>query len=173
MFMMSFIVVIVFVSGSENLLAILIVCLHLYCWNSNYDKFTKFVNLGHLLQISGADPGFQVRGGVLKKIAPSGGRRENFWVYFVWKITILRQKIFCFSILGGRAGCDPPTPGSAPEFDVIGHDKLPVFVVGLKLMFQGFLISWKKPVVFSVSCSWFIHYNWPSIRWWTIVIDVL
>jgi hypothetical protein len=29
--------------------------------------------------ISGADPGFQVKGGVLKKIAPSRGRRENFW----------------------------------------------------------------------------------------------
>ena len=28
----------------------------------------------------GADPGFQVRGGALKKIAPSGGRRGNFWV---------------------------------------------------------------------------------------------
>ena len=26
-----------------------------------------------------ADPGFQVRGGALKKIAPSGGRRENVW----------------------------------------------------------------------------------------------
>ena len=32
--------------------------------------------------ITGADPGFQVRGaggGALKKIAPSGGRRENCW----------------------------------------------------------------------------------------------
>ena len=28
---------------------------------------------------TGADPGFQVRGGALKKIAPSGGRREHFW----------------------------------------------------------------------------------------------
>jgi hypothetical protein len=28
---------------------------------------------------TGADPGFQVRGGGLKKIAPSGGRHENFW----------------------------------------------------------------------------------------------
>jgi hypothetical protein len=28
---------------------------------------------------SGADPGFQVRGGALKKIAPSGGRHEHFW----------------------------------------------------------------------------------------------
>ena len=69
---------------------------------------------------SEADPGFQVRGGALKKNAPSGGRRETFWGisceksrfyakksdffqwrrearkllgYFVWKITILRQKI--------------------------------------------------------------------------------
>ena len=30
-------------------------------------------------RIAGANPGFQVRGGALKKIAPSGGRRENFW----------------------------------------------------------------------------------------------
>ena len=29
--------------------------------------------------LTGADPGFQVRGGALKKIASSGGRRENFW----------------------------------------------------------------------------------------------
>jgi hypothetical protein len=31
------------------------------------------------LSVSGADPEFQVRGGALKKIAPSGGRRENCW----------------------------------------------------------------------------------------------
>jgi hypothetical protein len=29
--------------------------------------------------MAGADPGFQVRGAHLKKIAPSGGRRENCW----------------------------------------------------------------------------------------------
>ena len=29
--------------------------------------------------LSGADPGFQVRGGALRQIAPSGGRHENFW----------------------------------------------------------------------------------------------
>jgi hypothetical protein len=29
--------------------------------------------------LPGADPGFQVRGSALKKIAPSGGRRENIW----------------------------------------------------------------------------------------------
>ena len=86
--------------------------------------------------IPGADPGFQVRGGALKKIAPSGGRCENFWGisceksrfydkesyffqlrreartflgYFVWKITILRQKIIFLPILGGaRVRCPPP-----------------------------------------------------------------
>ena len=31
------------------------------------------------LTISGADPGFQVRGGTFRKIASSGGSRENFW----------------------------------------------------------------------------------------------
>ena len=30
-------------------------------------------------QDAGADPGFQVRGGALKKIAPSRGRSEKFW----------------------------------------------------------------------------------------------
>ena len=28
---------------------------------------------------SGADPGFKVRGGVLKIMAQSGARREHFW----------------------------------------------------------------------------------------------
>jgi lipoprotein NlpI len=32
---------------------------------------------------SGADPGFQVRGGVLKKIVPRGGRREIVGVFRV------------------------------------------------------------------------------------------
>ena len=97
--------------------------------------------------LSGADPGFQVRGGALKKIAPSGGRREIFLGYFVWKITILRQKIIFFSncggsrengwgisckkhdftpkiiffpsFRGGGAGCAPP--GSAPA--IVSIDK--------------------------------------------------
>ena len=42
--------------------------------------------------ISGADPGFQVRGGALKIIAPSGARCENFWGISCIKITILRKK---------------------------------------------------------------------------------
>jgi hypothetical protein len=39
----------------------------------------------------GADPGFQVRGGALKKIAPSGGRRENFWGILCENSRFLRQ----------------------------------------------------------------------------------
>ena len=89
------------------------------------------------MNTSGADWGFQVRGGgsAFKKIAPSGGRCKKFWGisceksyffqswreaqiclgYFVWKITILSQKIIIFPILGGahtRSGVcfhlDPP-----------------------------------------------------------------
>jgi hypothetical protein len=106
--------------------------------------------------ISGADPGFQVRGGALKKIAPSGGRREHFWGisceksrfyakksyffrlrrearkflrYFVWKITILRQKIIFFPILGGaHLKKLPRAEGGAKIFGVFrvkNHDFTP------------------------------------------------
>ena len=60
-------------------------------------------------------PGFQVRGGALKENAKKSDffqwRREarKFLGYIVWKITILRQKIIFFPILGGsRAGGAPP-----------------------------------------------------------------
>jgi hypothetical protein len=89
------------------------------------------------LVLQGRIQDFKLGGGgaALKKIAPSGGRRIIFWGilceksrfytkkssffqlrrearkflgYFVWKITILRQKIIFFQILGGaRAGCAP------------------------------------------------------------------
>jgi hypothetical protein len=53
---------------------------------------------------------FKLGEGALKKIATSGGRLENVLGYFVWKITILRQKFLFFPILGGgggRTGCVP------------------------------------------------------------------
>ena len=31
------------------------------------------------INYTGADPGFQVRRGALKKFAPSGGSRQKFW----------------------------------------------------------------------------------------------
>ena len=46
------------------------------------------------------------------------GEARNFLGYLVWKITILRQKIIFFPILGGAR------PGSAPVivFDIIHFD---------------------------------------------------
>ena len=46
--------------------------------------------------VSGADPGFQVRGGVLKKIAPSGGRREKFWGISCEKSRFYAKKSYFF-----------------------------------------------------------------------------
>ena len=65
--------------------------------------------------LTGADPGFQVRGGALKKIAPRGGRHNLFWVFRV-KNHDFTPKNLIFSNFrrgGGRAGCTPP--GSAPD----------------------------------------------------------
>ena len=67
------------------------------------------------MSFTGADPGFQVRGGggAVKKIAPSGGRRENFGVFRV-KNHDFTPKNHIFPIFGGaRAGCAPPE--SAPD----------------------------------------------------------
>jgi hypothetical protein len=59
---------------------------------------------------AGADPGFQVRWGAFKKIAPSGGRRENVWGISCEKSRFYAKKILFFQILGrGRGGgLDPP-----------------------------------------------------------------
>jgi hypothetical protein len=66
------------------------------------------------LTCTGADPEFQVRGGALKQNCAERREARNFFVYFVWKITILHpKKIIFFPILGGsRAGVPPP--GFAP-----------------------------------------------------------
>jgi hypothetical protein len=56
----------------------------------------------------GADPGFQVRGGALKKIAPSGGRCKNSCGISCEKSRFYAKKS-CFPISGGA-----PPPGSAP-----------------------------------------------------------
>jgi hypothetical protein len=47
--------------------------------------------------ISGADSGFQVRGGrAIKKIAPSGGRREHFWGISCEKSRFYAKKSYFF-----------------------------------------------------------------------------
>jgi hypothetical protein len=48
---------------------------------------------------TGVDPGFQVRGGsALKKIEPSGGRRENCWGISCEKSRFYAKKIIFFPI---------------------------------------------------------------------------
>ena len=44
-----------------------------------YKDVDKLMEIHTCVHIPGADPGFQLRGGALKKIAPSGERHENFW----------------------------------------------------------------------------------------------
>ena len=63
------------------------------------------------ITVPGADPGFQVRGGgALKKIAPNGGRRENFW-----GISCEKSRFYAKN----RPPPPPPPPGSAPEYGKI------------------------------------------------------
>jgi hypothetical protein len=54
------------------------------------------------LRDPGADPGFQVRGGALKKIATSGGRREHFLGFsnFRGKLTLILIIVLKNIILG-------------------------------------------------------------------------
>jgi hypothetical protein len=46
--------------------------------NHRFWDFFDAILKNEMEESTGADPGFQVRGGALKKMAPSGGRRENF-----------------------------------------------------------------------------------------------
>ena len=47
---------------------------------------------------SGADPGFQVRGGALKKIAPSEGWRKNFSGISCEKLRFYAKKSYFFQL---------------------------------------------------------------------------
>jgi hypothetical protein len=62
-----------------------------------------------LISLPGADPGFQVRGGALKKIAPSGGRRENVWGISCEKNHDFTPKNHIFSSLRGGGVPSAPT----------------------------------------------------------------
>ena len=59
--------------------------------------------------IQGRIQDFKSGGGTLKKIAPSGGRRENIWGILCQKSRFYAKKSYFFPILGGRV-----PPGSAP-----------------------------------------------------------
>ena len=132
----------------------------LQCLSNNIFIFSQIVlhivSLQSLFSISrdkagkwatGADPGFQVRGGeYLKKLRRAeeganilgvfrvtnhyftpknhsfynyGGRREQFWGISCEKSRFYAKKTYFFPILGGgRAPGAPPPPGSAPELPI-------------------------------------------------------
>ena len=80
---------------------------HYYDINRNYCRLTMFsiyCNQGRIQD-------FKLGGGALKKIAPSGGRRENVWGISCEKSRLYANKSYFFPILGGAP---PPPLGSAP-----------------------------------------------------------
>ena len=76
---------------------------------------------------AGADPGFQVRGGgALKKIAPNGGRRENFWGISCKKSRFHTKKHILSNIRGGGgARRVRPPPWIRPCY-VLGNENMAV-----------------------------------------------
>ena len=117
--------------------------------------------------ITGADPGFQVRGAHLKKLrrAEGGakifgvfrvknhdftpknhiffncrGRRENFWGISCEKSRFYAKKIIFFPILGGaRAGCAPPE--SAPVYSYTSV-RNPVWILLFDCIYCIYVIQW-------------------------------
>ena len=62
----------------------------------------------------GTDPGFQVRGGALKKIAANGGRRENFGGISCENHDFTPKIIFFPILEGGARRMRPPPPWIRP-----------------------------------------------------------
>ena len=81
-----------------------------YEWVSDYHLTQKNEQFSATcIPLQGRIQDYKLGGGAhLKKLRRAEEARK-FLGYFVWKITILRQKIIFFPILGGaRAGCAPP-----------------------------------------------------------------
>jgi hypothetical protein len=55
-------------------------------------------NTTRAVLVTGADPGFQVREGALKKIAPSGGSREKIWGISCEKSRFYDKKSYFFQL---------------------------------------------------------------------------
>ena len=84
---------------------------HLQVLCNNYSKYYTPKDNGTcgIIDIAGADPGFQVRGEMyLKKNAPSGGRRENVWGISCEKSRFYAKKSYFFQFQGGLCRVRPP-----------------------------------------------------------------
>ena len=57
-----------------------------------------FPTMPFIYRVAGADPGFQVRRGALKKIASNGGRREKCWGISCEKTRFYAKKSYSFHL---------------------------------------------------------------------------
>ena len=73
----------------------------------NMDQVPEIIDQPNQHHQQGRIQDFKI-GGALKKIAPSGGRRENVWGISCKKSRFYAKKIIFFPILGGGAGCTFP-----------------------------------------------------------------
>jgi hypothetical protein len=91
--------------------------------NSDLDLWPNDPKINTVLPLpQGRIQDFKLGGGdALKKIAPRGGRHEHFWGYFVWKITILCQKIIFFPIAEGAAKIFGVFRGKIHDFTPKNH----------------------------------------------------
>ena len=103
-----------------------------------------------LLYSSGADPGFQVRGGALKRIKPSGGRYEHFWGISCEKSRFYPQKIIFFPILGGAR--PPPESAPAPYICVLSGEG-----ANTNCIVFGFTRQELKATIYSTPCELYCH----------------
>ena len=89
-------------------------------------RVVHFVSVSMISQLEfrpGADPGFQVRGegGTLKKIAPSGGRREKFGGISCDKSRFYAKKSYFFPIMEGGANIFGVFRVKNPDFTPRNH----------------------------------------------------
>ena len=59
---------------------------------------TKTKWFTNIVRIQGRIQDFKLGGGALKKIAPSGGRREIFWGISCEKSRFYAKKLYCFQL---------------------------------------------------------------------------
>ena len=62
--------------------------------------------------------------GALNKIAPSGGRRDNFWGISCEKSRFYAKKSYFSNFRGGGGAPGAPRPGSAPAHKYENDSKL-------------------------------------------------
>ena len=85
---------------------VIFIALNKFSFSQQYTTHTCTCILLHNsiadMYIAGADPGFQVRGDALKKIAPSEGRRENCWGISCEISRFYAKKSYFFNCRGRR-----------------------------------------------------------------------